>query len=158
MDMNDILARLQNGETADDIAKDLTEMLNAANKQYADEKAKAEAEAKAKADLEARKAKQEKMKLESFCLLFEDFKTFLHEFYGYEYEDLDKIAAKDILAVIDAYAELSDWTISFANKIGNHPVVKTTIKKPIGEVKTTTKNVANTVDDIIAKFLDEMKW
>ena len=158
MDMNDILARLQNGETADDIAKDLTEMLNAANKQYADEKAKAEAEAKAKADLEARKAKQEKMKLESFFLLFEDFKTFLHEFYGYEYEDLDKIAAKDILAVIDAYAELSDWTISFANKIGNHPVVKTTIKKPIGEVKTTAKNVANTVDDIIAKFLDEMKW
>ena len=158
MDMNDILARLQNGESSDDIAKDLTTMLNSACKQYNEEKAKAEAEAKAKADLEARKAKQEKMKLESFCLLFEDFKTFLHEFYGYEYEDLDKIAAKDVLAVIDAYAELSDWTISFANKIGNHPVVKTTIKKPIGEVKAATKNVANTVDDIIAKFLDEMKW
>lgn len=158
MDMNDILARLQNGETSDDIAKDLTTMLNSACKQYNEEKAKAEAEAKAKADLEARKAKQEKMKLESFCLLFEDFKTFLHEFYGYEYEDLDKIAAKDILAVIDAYADLSDWTISFANKIGNHPVVKTTIKKPVGEVKAAAKNVANTVDDIIAKFLDEMKW
>ena len=158
MDMNDILARLQNGETSDDIAKDLTTMLNSACKQYNEEKAKAEAEAKAKADLEARKAKQEKMKLESFCLLFEDFKTFLHEFYGYEYEDLDKIAAKDVLAVIDAYADLSDWTISFANKIGNHPVVKTTIKKPIGEVKTATKKVADTVDDVIAKFLKEMKW
>ena len=158
MDMNDILARLQNGETADDIAKDLTEMLNTANKQYAEEKAKAEAEAKAKADLEAKTAKREKQKLDSFCLLFEDFKTFLHEFYGYSYEDLDKIAAKDILAVLDTYAELSDWTISFANKIGNHPVVKTTIKKPIGEVKTAAKNVASTVDDIIAKFLDEMKW
>lgn len=158
MDMNDILARLQNGETSDDIAKDLTTMLNSACKQYNEEKAKAEAEAKAKADLEARKAKQEKMKLESFCLLFEDFKTFLHEFYGYEYEDLDKIAAKDVLAVIDAYAELSDWTISFANKIGNHPVVKTTIKKPVGEVKATAKKAADTVDDVIAKFLDEMKW
>lgn len=32
MDMNDILARLKNGETADDIAKSLTEMLNTANK------------------------------------------------------------------------------------------------------------------------------
>lgn len=158
MDMNDILARLQKGETADDIAKDLTEMLNTANKQYNEEKAKAEVEAKAKADLEAKKAKLEKQKLESFCLLFEDFKTFLHEYYGYSYEDLDKIAAKDILAVIDAYANLSDWTISFANKIGNNPVVKTTIKKPIGEVKTTAKNVASTVDDIIAKFLKEMKW
>lgn len=158
MDMNDILARLQNGETADDIAKNLTEMLNAANKQYTEEKAKAEAEAKAKADLEAKTAKREKQKLESFCLLFEDFKVFLHEYYGYEYEDLDKVAAKDVLAVLDAYAELSDWTISFANKIGNHPTVKTTIKKPIGEVKTATKNVASTVDDIIAKFLKEMNW
>ena len=103
MDMNDILARLKNGETADDIAKSLTEMLNTANKQYNEEKAKEEAEAKAKADLEAKKAKLEKQKMESFCLLFEDFKVFLHEYYGYEYADLDKIAAKDILAVIDAY-------------------------------------------------------
>ena len=158
MDMNDILARLQNGETADSIAKELTEMLNTANKQYTEEKAKAEAEAKAKAEAESRKAKQEKMKLDSFCLLFEDFKTFLHEFYGYEYEDLDKIAAKDVLAVIDAYADLSDWTISFANKIGNHPAVKTTIKKPIGEVKSAAKDVASTVDDVIAKFLKEMNW
>ena len=158
MDMNDILARLQNGETADSIAKDLTTMLNSACKQYNEDQAKAEAEAKAKAEAESRKAKQEKMKLDSFCLLFEDFKTFLHEFYGYEYEDLDKIAAKDILAVIDTYADLSDWTISFANKIGNHPVVKTTIKKPIGEVKAAAKNAADTVDDIIAKFLKEMNW
>lgn len=154
MDMNDILVRLKNGETADDIAKSLTEMLNTANKQYNEEKAKAEAEAAA----EAKKAKLEKQKFESFTLLFEDFKTFLHEFYGYEYEDLDKIAAKDILAVIDTYADLSDWTISFANKIGNHPVVKTTIKKPIGEVKAAAKNAADTVDDIIAKFLKEMNW
>lgn len=133
-------------------------MLNAANKQYTEEKAKAEAEAKAKADLEAKAAKREKQKLAEFVLVFEQFKTFLHEFYGYKYEDLDKVASKDVLAVIDAYTDLSDWTISFANKIGNHPVVKTTFKKPIGEVKTATKNVASTVDDIIAKFLKEMNW
>lgn len=158
MDMNDILARLHNGETADSIAKELTTMLNSACKQYNEDQAKAEAEAKAKADLEAKKAKHEKQKLDSFYLLFEEFKTFLHEFYEYEYKDLDKIAAKDVLAVIDAYAELSNWTISFANKIGNHPVVKTTIKKPVGEVKAAAKDAAKTVDDIIAKFLDEMKW
>ena len=154
MDMNDILARLQNGETSDDIAKDLTIMLNSACKQYNEDQAKAAAEEKAKAEA----AKLEKQKLDAFCLLFEDIKTFLHNYYNYEYADLDTIAAKDVLATLDAYANLTDWTISFANKIGNSPVVKTTIKKPIGEIKTATKNVASTVDDIIAKFLKEMNW
>lgn len=154
MDMNDILARLKNGETADDIAKNLTEMLNTANKQYEEEKAKALAEEKAKAEV----AKKEKQKLEDFCLLFAEVKDFLHQHYGYEYAELDMISAKDVLAAIDTYADLSDWTISFANKIGNNPIVKTTIKKPIGEVKQATKNVANTVDDIITKFLKEMNW
>ena len=40
MDKNDILARLMNGENAEDIAKEMTEMLNDASKAYADQKKK----------------------------------------------------------------------------------------------------------------------
>ena len=40
MDKNDILARLMNGENAEDIAKEMTEMLNEATKTYADQKKK----------------------------------------------------------------------------------------------------------------------
>lgn len=40
MDKNDILARLMNGESAEDIAKEMTAMLNDASKAYADQKKK----------------------------------------------------------------------------------------------------------------------
>lgn len=40
MNKNDILARLMNGETAEDIAKEMTGMLNEASKAYEDQKKK----------------------------------------------------------------------------------------------------------------------
>lgn len=40
MNKNDILARLMNGESAEDIAKEMTAMLNDASKAYADQKKK----------------------------------------------------------------------------------------------------------------------
>ena len=49
MDKNDILARLMNGESAEDIAKEMTAMLNDASKAYADQKKDKEKMARAEA-------------------------------------------------------------------------------------------------------------
>lgn len=53
MDKNDILARLINGESAEDIAKEMTAMLNDASKAYADQKKDKEKMARAEAVADA---------------------------------------------------------------------------------------------------------
>ena len=53
MDKNDILARLMNGESAEDIAKEMTAMLNDASKAYADQKKDKEKMARAEAVADA---------------------------------------------------------------------------------------------------------
>ena len=53
MNKNDILARLMNGESAEDIAKEMTAMLNDASKAYADQKKDKEKMARAEAVADA---------------------------------------------------------------------------------------------------------
>lgn len=53
MDKNDILTRLMNGESAEDIAKEMTAMLNDASKAYADQKKDKEKMARAEAVADA---------------------------------------------------------------------------------------------------------
>lgn len=53
MDKNDILTRLMNGESAEDIAKEMTAMLNDATKAYADQKKDKEKMARAEAVADA---------------------------------------------------------------------------------------------------------
>jgi hypothetical protein len=53
MNKNDILTRLMNGESAEDIAKEMTAMLNDATKAYADQKKDKEKMARAEAVADA---------------------------------------------------------------------------------------------------------
>ena len=92
----DILARLQNGERAEDIANELVSALNAANNEYNKEQATRQAEAEARAKREAAKIAD-----------MQDILDLLHDFCIDYYCD-DK---EDINAVEEAFAELTAETV-----------------------------------------------
>lgn len=81
MDKNDILARLMNGESAEDIAKEMTAMLNDASKAYADQK----------------KKDDEKMaRAEAVAVAINDYAAYV----GYKGADLK---AEDVIKVMDSF-------------------------------------------------------
>lgn len=100
MDKNDILARLMNGESAEDIAKEMTAMLNDASKAYADQKkdkekmARAEAVADAINDYAAYvgykgadlKAEDVMKIMDSFLKFYKDPSNFKIELPGFRFE------------------------------------------------------------------------
>lgn len=81
MDKNDILARLMNGESAEDIAKEMTAMLNDASKAYADQK----------------KKDDEKMaRAEAVAVAINDYAAYV----GYKGADLK---AEDVMKIMDSF-------------------------------------------------------
>ena len=88
----DILARLQNGESAEAIANELITALNNANDEYNKAQAAQKAEAEAKAKREANKVKD-----------MQDIVDLLHDFCIEYYCDNNE----DISAVDEAFAELT---------------------------------------------------
>ena len=121
MDKNDILARLMNGENAEDIAKEMTEMLNDASKAYADQKkkdnekmARAEAVADAINDYAAYAGyKGAELKgedvikvMDSFLKFYKDPNNFKIELPGFRFETNSKGATKKGKTVDEI---LNDW-------------------------------------------------
>ena len=121
MDKNDILARLMNGENAEDIAKEMTEMLNDASKAYADQKkkdnekmARAEAVADAINDYAAYVGyKGAELKTEdvikimdSFLKFYKDSNNFKIELPGFRFETNSKGAIKKGKTVDEI---INDW-------------------------------------------------
>ena len=96
--VEDILARLQNGEDAQAIADEFAKLLNNANKTYTDEIKKAEAEAKAK------QIQQDKE--DELDEILEYLKDWMRRYYPKHdkiiLESFNGNSTKDVIASIDA--------------------------------------------------------
>ena len=134
----DILARLQNGEDAQTIANEMAEMINKANKMYADEVAKAEEAKKA----EERKKALELQKTADLQDILDQFAAWFQEYYNIDAGD--ELKADAILEIIDDVQEYMDALKNLGMVIGRKPAVKV-VKKP-------------SADDTINQFLKNMGW
>ena len=133
-----ILARLQNGEDAQAIANEMADMINKANKMYADELAKAE---EAKRAEEQKKAIQEQ-KIADLQNILDEFALWFQEYYNIDASD--ELKAESIMDLIDGVQEYMNALRGLELVIGKKPAVKVTKK--------------TSVDDTINQFLKQMGW
>ena len=128
MNMNDILARLQNGETPDSIAKEYTDALNSALQKYNEEK-------------EAKEALSNK--IADTSTLLENIKDYASCYYKDFVESLEKIDPTDLIELFDSLVELAE-------------VAKEFEKTGLLAIKTPTKtcDCKKSVDPL-SKFLKE---
>ena len=134
----DILARLQNGEDAQTIANEMAEMINKANKMYADEVAKAEEAKRA----EEQKQAVQKQKIADLQDILDQFAAWFQEYYNIDAGD--ELKAESVMEIIDGIQEYVDALKGLEMVIGKKPAVK------------VTKKVS--ADDTINQFLKNMGW
>ena len=138
----DILARLQNGEDAQAIANEMADMINKANKMYADELAKAE---EAKRAEEQKKALQEQ-KVADLQAILDEFALWFAQYYGIDAGD--ELKADVVLDVIDSVQGYMDAIKDFEKAFG--------LKMP--SAKPEKKIVKASADETINQFLKNMGW
>ena len=136
-----ILARLQNGEDAQTIANEMAEMINKANKMYADEVAKAEEAKRA----EEKKQAVQKQKMADLQDILDQFAAWFQE--DYNIDAGSELKADSIMEIIDGIQEYMDALKGLEMVIGKKPAVKV--------IKSNTKPSA---DDTINQFLKNMGW
>ena len=141
-DEKTILARLQNGEDAQSIANEMADMINKANKLYADELAKAE---------EAKRAEEQKkalnlQKTADLQDILDQFAAWFQEYYGIDASN--ELKADSIMEMIDGIQEYVNALKGLEMVIGKKPAAKV--------IKSNTKP-AN-ADDTINQFLKQMGW
>jgi hypothetical protein len=155
--VEDILARLQNGEDANDIANEMVNALNAANDQFQKEE---EAKAKAKAAAEA----EEAQKLADLQQIIDLMHDFCIDYYCDTDADIDTVHAafatldaKSVNQMIEeagAYAvkmtEMEKHFDSLFSGLFGTPSVKKLPKKGAPAPKTRTADV------VIGDFLSSM--
>ena len=134
----DILARLQNGEDVQKIANEFADMLNQANKTYADQKAKEE-EAK---HAEEQKQAVQKQKTADLQAILDEFTLWFAQYYGIDAGD--ELKAESIMEIIDGVQEYMDALKGLELAFGKKPAVKV-VKKA-------------SADDTINQFLKQMGW
>ena len=133
-----ILARLHNGEDAQAIANEMADMINKANKMYADELAKAEEAKRA----EEQKQAVQKQKIADLQAILDEFALWFAQYYGIDAGD--ELKAESIMEIIDGVQEYMDALKGLEMVIGKKPAVKV-VKKP-------------SADDTINQFLKNMGW
>ena len=138
-----ILTRLQNGESIEDIANEMSNLINKANKTYTDQKAAEEA-AKAAA------AKAEVQKVEKLQYILDRFIDWLGTYYHVDIEFIkNELDADSVIELIDSIKDcveaLNDLESLFSVK---KPAVKAT--------KSGTKSKSS--DEMISDFLKNMGW
>lgn len=132
-----ILTRLQNGESIEDIANEMSNLINKVNKTYADQKAAEEA-AKAKAKIQKKEDLQE---------ILDMFTDWFNAYYGIEADG--RLEADAVLELIDSIKEYVE-ALNDLESIFN-------IKKPA--VKATKSNTKpKSADEQISDFLKKMGW
>ena len=136
-----ILARLQNGEDAQTIANEMAEMINKANKMYADEVAKAEEAKRA----EEKKQAVQKQKMADLQDILDQFAAWFQEYYNIDAGS--ELKAESVMEIIDGIQEYMDTLKGLEMVIGKKPAVKV--------IKSNTKPSA---DDTINQFLKNMGW
>ena len=113
----DILARLQNGEDAQTIANEMADMINKANKMYADEKAKAEEAKRA----EEQKQAIQKQKVTNLQNILDEFALWFAQYYGIDAGD--ELKAESIMEIIDGVQEYMDALKGLELAFGKKPAV-----------------------------------
>lgn len=131
--MYDFYDRLMKGESAEDIAKSITEELN---------KAQSKREEALKARAEATKRDQTmSADAEAICT---GLVKFAKEYYGYDIE----VKPEDLVKVFD-----------MADKIGRaFNDLGAAAEKSADKAKTKVYKVTGSADEVIDKFLDMMGW
>lgn len=131
--MYDFYDRLMKGESAEDIAKSITEELNKAQ-------SKRDEELKAK----AAESKREQTRLADAEVICAGLVKFAKEYYGYDIE----VKSEDLMKVFD-----------MADKIGRAiEDLGKTVEKPAEKVKAKVYKVNGSADEVIDKFLNLMGW
>lgn len=131
--MYDFYDRLMKGESAEDIAKSITDELNKAQTKRAEE-LKAQAE-KSKRD------QTMKADAEAICA---GLMKFAKDYYGYDIE----VKPEDLMKVFD-----------MADKIGRAiEDLGKTVEKPAEKVKAEVYKVNGSANEVIDKFLNMMGW
>lgn len=131
--MYDFYDRLMKGESAEDIAKSITEELNKAQ-------AKRTEELKAK----AAESKREQTKLADAEVICAGLMKFAKDYYGYNIE----VKPEDLMKVFD-----------MADKIGRAiEDLGKMVEKPAEKVKAKVYKVNGSADEVIDKFLNLMGW
>lgn len=135
-----ILTRLQNGESVEAIAKELTDVLNKANHKYEDTKRAAE---EAKRKREASKRSELKALIQMAGKWYNDYIATSEK----EKIELDQALQEiDLEEAIELVDGIHDLFVSL-NQIVDPPIQK----------KKETKPKQNT-DDVISSFLKNMGW
>lgn len=131
--MYDFYDRLMKGESAEDIAKSITEELNKAQ-------SKRDEELKAK----AAESKREQTRLADAQVICANLVKFAKDYYGYDIE----VKPEDLVKVFDT-----------ADKIGRaFNDLGAAAEKPVDKAKTKVYKVTGSADEVIDKFLDMMGW
>ena len=131
--MYDFYDRLMKGESAEDIAKSITEELNKAQ-------SKRDEELKAK----AAESKREQTRLADAEVICANLVKFAKDYYGYDIE----VKSEDLVKVFDT-----------ADKIGRaFNDLGAAAEKSADKAKTKVYKVTSSADEVIDKFLDMMGW
>lgn len=131
--MYDFYDRLMKGESAEDIAKSITEELNKAQ-------TKRDEELKAK----AAESKREQTRLADAEVICASLVKFAKDYYGYDIE----VKPEDLVKVFDT-----------ADKIGRaFNDLGAAAEKSADKAKTKVYKVTGSADEVIDKFLDMMGW
>ncbi len=131
--MYDFYDRLMKGESAEDIAKSITEELNKAQTKR-DEVLKARAEATKRDQTMTADA-------EAICT---GLVKFAKDYYGYDIE----VKPEDLMKVFD-----------MADKIGRaFEDLGKAVEKPVDKAKTKVYKFSGSADEVIDKFLNLMGW
>ena len=134
-----ILTRLQNGESVEDIANEMANLINKVNKTYADQKAAEE----------AAKAKAETQKKEDLQEILDMFTDWFNAYYDIEVDG--RLEADDVLELIDSIKEY----IEALNDLESIFNIK---KSAVKATKSNTKSKSKSSDEKISDFLKQMGW
>ena len=134
-----ILTRLQNGESVEDIANEMANLINKVNKTYADQKAAEE----------AAKAKTETQKKEDLQEILDMFTDWFNAYYDIEVNG--RLEADDVLELIDSIKEY----IEALNDLESIFNIK---KSAVKATKSNTKSKSKSSDEKISDFLKQMGW
>ena len=134
-----ILTRLQNGESVEDIAEELTDMLNKVNHKYEDSKRVAE---EAKRKREASKRSEFKALVQMIGKWYNDYIATTEE---------EKVAFSQALQE----ADIEDMIELFE---GAHEIIRPLLSVIDPPAKKKEKKVQKNTDDVISAFLKDMGW
>ena len=134
-----ILTRLQNGESVEDIANEMANLINKVNKTYADQKAAEEAAA----------AKAETQKKEDLQEILDMFTDWFNAYYDIEVNG--RLEADAVLELIDSIKE-------YVEALNDLESILSIKKSAVKATKSNAKSKSKSSDEKISDFLKQMGW